>query len=66
VSRIVAQHETGSFVTIPRFFADTIITEHGVARLLGKNHRQRAQEIIAIAHPDYRTELKREAQRLLG
>ncbi len=66
VSRIVAQHETGSFVTIPRFFADTIVTEHGVARLLGKNHRQRAQEIIAIAHPDYRAELKREAQRLLG
>jgi 4-hydroxybutyrate CoA-transferase len=64
VSRIVPQLETGSMVTIPRFFADTIITEHGVARLWGKNHRQRAEELIAIAHPDFRAELRREAQRL--
>jgi len=64
VSRIVAAHEEGSFVTIPRFFADTVITEYGVARLLGKNHRERAQELIAIAHPDFRAELRRQAQRL--
>ncbi len=66
VSRIVAQHEAGSIVTIPRFFADTVVTEHGIARLMGKNHRQRAQELIAVAHPDFRAELKREAERLLG
>lgn len=65
VSRIVPQLETGSMVTIPRFFADTIITEHGVARLWGKNHRQRAEELISVAHPDFRAELRREAQRLL-
>jgi 4-hydroxybutyrate CoA-transferase len=35
-----------------------------VARLWGKNHRQRAEELIAIAHPDFRAELRREAQRL--
>ena len=57
-------HEAGSIVTIPRFFADTVVTEHGVARLLGKNHRQRAQELIAVAHPDHRAELRRQAQRL--
>jgi 4-hydroxybutyrate CoA-transferase len=66
VSRIVSQLEAGSIVTIPRFFADTVVTEHGIARLMGKNHRQRAQELIAVAHPDFRAELKREAQRLLG
>ena len=66
VSRIVAQHEPGSIVTIPRFFADTVVTEHGIARLMGKNNRQRAEELIAVAHPDFRGELKREAQRLLG
>jgi 4-hydroxybutyrate CoA-transferase len=65
VSRIVATHEAGSLVTIPRFFADTVITEYGVARLLGKNHRQRAEELIAVAHPDFRAELRRQAQRLL-
>jgi 4-hydroxybutyrate CoA-transferase len=66
VSRVVAQHEAGSIVTLPRFFADTIVTEHGVARLMGKNHRQRAQELIAVAHPDFRAGLRREAERLLG
>ncbi len=66
VSRIVPVHEAGSIVTIPRFFADTVITEYGVARLWGKNHRQRAAELIAVAHPDHRAELRREAQRLLG
>jgi acyl-CoA hydrolase len=52
VSRIVPQLETGSYVTIPRFYADIVITEFGVARLWGKNHRQRAEELIAVAHPD--------------
>jgi 4-hydroxybutyrate CoA-transferase len=53
-------------VTIPRYLADTIITEFGVARLLDKNHRQRAEELISIAHPDFRAELRREAQELWG
>ena len=52
VSRIVATHEPGTAVTIPRFLADTIVTEHGVARLFGKSVRERAAELIAIAHPD--------------
>ncbi len=66
VSRIVAQHEAGSIVTIPRFFADTVVTEHGIARLMGKSHRQRARELIAVAHPDFRAELTQEAERLQG
>jgi 4-hydroxybutyrate CoA-transferase len=64
VSRIVAQMEAGSLITIPRYYADIIITEYGVARLFGKNHRQRADELIAIAHPDFRSELRQEARRL--
>jgi len=66
VSRIVGQHETGSLITVPRFFADTVITEYGIARLLGKNHRQRANELIAVAHPDFRAGLRKEAAELLG
>ena len=42
LSKVVAKHEAGTLVTIPRYLADTIVTEHGVARLLDKNHRQRA------------------------
>lgn len=64
VSRIVPQLEAGSLVTVPRFFADHVITEYGIARLWGKNHRQRAEELISIAHPDFRAELRKEAQRL--
>lgn len=66
VSRIVATHDAGSIVTVPRFFADTIITEYGIARLWGKNHRQRAQELIAVAHPDHRAELRAQAETFLG
>ena len=64
VSRIVAQHEEGAVITIPRTFADIVVTEHGVARLLGKSIRERARELIAIAHPDFRSDLKKAAERL--
>ncbi len=65
VSRIVPRFEEGAIVTIPRTFADIVITEYGVAQLMGKSNRQRAEELINIAHPDFRAELRREAQRLL-
>ena len=65
VSRIVPQFEEGAIVTIPRTFADIVITEYGVAQLMGKSNRQRAEELISVAHPDFRAELRREAQRLL-
>jgi 4-hydroxybutyrate CoA-transferase len=42
------------------------VTEYGVARLLDKNHRQRAEELISIAHPDFRAELRKEALELWG
>jgi 4-hydroxybutyrate CoA-transferase len=66
ISRIVPQLEEGALVTVPRFFADTVITEHGIARLLGKNHRERAAELISVAHPDHRAELRAAAARLFG
>jgi len=48
-----AKHDAGTLVTIPRYLADTVITEYGIARLLDKNHRQRGEELIRIAHPDF-------------
>ncbi len=66
LSKVVARHEAGTLVTIPRYLADTIVTEYGVARLLDKNHRQRANELISIAHPDFRGELRAEAEELWG
>ncbi len=64
-SRIVPLLPEGTIVSVPRVLADIVVTEHGVARLLGKSMRERAEELIAISHPDSRTRLREEAQRLL-
>ncbi len=64
VSRIVPLLKEGTVVTIPRTLADIVITEYGIARLRGKSQRERALELIAIAHPDFRAELRGEAERL--
>ena len=64
ISTIVPQLDKGSLVTIPRQFADIIVTEHGVARLLDKTHRERAEALIEVAHPDHREELRKEAKKL--
>lgn len=64
VSRIVPQLDEGAVVTIPRYFADYVVTEYGIAALMGKDCRQRAEELIAVAHPDFRTELRQEAKKL--
>lgn len=64
VSRIVPQLEAGTIVTIPRTLADIVVTEYGMAHLYGKTQRERAMELINIAHPDFRTELKKEAEKL--
>ena len=62
VSNIVPYMDQGSLVSIPRVYADTIITEWGVAELVGKTHRERARELIRVAHPDFRAELEKAAQ----
>lgn len=64
LSTIVAQFEPGTVVTVGRQYADYIVTEYGIAKLMNKNFRERANELISVAHPDFRAELKKEAQRL--
>jgi 4-hydroxybutyrate CoA-transferase len=64
ISRIVSTFEPGTVVSIPRTFADYVVTEYGIASLYGKSQRERALELISVAHPDFRTKLKREANRL--
>ncbi len=65
-SRIVAMLPHGSAVTVPRVYADIFVTEYGIARLKGKPLRRRIDELIAIAHPDVRAELRAEARQLYG
>jgi 4-hydroxybutyrate CoA-transferase len=64
VSRIVAGLAPGSVVTSPRGFVHYVVTEYGIATLRGKSLRERIGELIAIAHPDFRSELRAEAKRL--
>jgi 4-hydroxybutyrate CoA-transferase len=64
VSRIVPMLKEGTVVTVPRILADSVVTEYGIARLKGKSQRERAEELIAIAHPDFRGELRTAAQRI--
>ena len=63
-SRIVPMFPQGSAVTVPRVYADIFVTEYGIARLKGKTIRRRIDELIAIAHPDFRADLRAEARRL--
>jgi itaconate CoA-transferase len=62
VSRIVAQIEGPA--TDPRADTQYIVTEYGVANMRGKSSPERAEELIAIAHPSFRDELRQEATKL--
>jgi len=64
VSTIVPYLNEGSIVTIPRVYADSVVTEWGVAQLAGKTHRERAEELVRVAHPDFRAELKEAALKI--
>lgn len=60
-SRIVPALAPGAGVTTTRGDVHYVVTEFGVANLYGKTVRQRAQELIEIAHPDFRPELEQYA-----
>lgn len=58
ISRIVPMFENGTVVSIPRTFTDYVVTEYGIASLWGKSQKERAIELISVAHPNFRSELK--------
>lgn len=58
LSSIVPELPLGSPVTVPRHYADYVVTEFGIARLRYKSRRQRAEALINIAHPDLREDLR--------
>lgn len=63
-SRITPILTPGSIVTTPRTAVDFVVTEYGKVRLKGKPTWERAELLISIAHPRFRDELVREADRL--
>ncbi|MFZ5595509.1 MAG: acetyl-CoA hydrolase/transferase family protein [Bacillota bacterium] len=63
-SRIVPTLASGAIVTDPRTVAHYIVTEYGKYNLKGKTSWQRAEGLIGLAHPDFRENLIKEAERL--
>ncbi len=57
VSRIMPFLEEGAGVTLNRGDVHYVVTEYGIAYLHGKNIRERAMELISIAHPRFRPHL---------
>ncbi|MBN1375142.1 MAG: GNAT family N-acetyltransferase [Dehalococcoidia bacterium] len=64
VSRIVPYLMEGSGVTMVRGDIHYVVSEYGIAYLHGKNVRERAMELIAIAHPKFRSWLIEEAKKM--
>ena len=54
----------GSIVTTPRAAVNYVVTEFGAVNLKGKSTWQRAEMLISIAHPDFREDLIREAEKM--
>jgi 4-hydroxybutyrate CoA-transferase len=64
VTRIAAMLKQGAGVVTSRNHVHYVVTEYGVADLYGKTIRQRAQQLINIAHPDFRVDLEKQAKEL--
>lgn len=62
-SKIVAFLDEGAAVTTSRNDVDYVVTEYGIAHLKGETLRERARQLINIAHPDFRDELKAEFEK---
>ncbi|MBK5253732.1 MAG: butyryl-CoA:acetate CoA-transferase [Peptostreptococcaceae bacterium] len=63
-SLIVPTLPQGSIVSCPRSATNYIVTEYGVANMKGKSTFERTERLIAIAHPDFREELIKEAEKM--
>ena len=64
ITRIAAMLKLGAGVVTSRNHVRYVVTEYGVADLYGKTIRQRARQLIHIAHPQFRDELERQAKEL--
>ena len=64
ISKIVPFLDQGAAVTTSRNDVNYVVTEYGIAHLKGKTLKQRSRELINIAHPDFRDQLKDEFEKL--
>ncbi len=66
ISKIVPALKPGTPVTTSRTDVDYIITEYGIAQMRGRSLKERAKALIAVAHPNFREELKEQYQAIYG
>ena len=64
VSRIAGLLPEGSVVSTPRHHTGVVITEYGAAELTGLTVRERAHLLVEIAHPNFRSDLRKVADTL--
>jgi acyl-CoA hydrolase len=62
ISRIVPVLSPGTHVSTSKNDINYVVTEFGVAQLRGKAAKQRARELIGIAHPQFREQLTEQAK----
>ncbi len=63
ISKIVSYVTQGSGVVTSRGDVHYVVTEYGIATLRGKSIRERALELIQVAHPKFRDELLQEVRK---
>ncbi len=61
ISKIVPRLNHGAAVSLSRSDVDRVVTEFGIAELRGTGTRERVERLCAIAHPDFREQIMREA-----
>ncbi|WP_306536583.1 acetyl-CoA hydrolase/transferase family protein [Megasphaera sp.] len=54
----------GTVITTPRSAVHYIVTEYGTALLKGKSTWERAEALINVAHPDFREDLIKQAEKM--
>lgn len=65
-SKIVPFLKQGAGVVTTRAHVHYVVTEYGIAHLYGKNLRQRAYELLRIAHPNHHESLEKEISTRFG
>ncbi|OGA99163.1 MAG: 4-hydroxybutyrate CoA-transferase [Burkholderiales bacterium RIFCSPHIGHO2_12_FULL_61_11] len=64
ISRIVPSLSAGTHMSTSKNDINYVVTEYGVAQLRGKTAHQRCEALIAIAHPDFRGDLREAAKKI--
>jgi acyl-CoA hydrolase len=64
ISKITPCFQPGTPVSLPRTAVEYVVTEQGIATLVGKSPKERVLELINVAHPKFREELTYKAKEM--